>query len=140
VEGSVLSIHQQGVWSRISDVVARYADYCDHGEWEKAAGLFTEDGVFDAEEIFGEVVQGRPALAQFMSTRPAAVAHHSTSFYVEGVKDDEYRVRMKMLVLFDGALSSIDYRWVMAEVGEELQIRRQEIAMIGRVANGRARK
>jgi hypothetical protein len=42
-----LTIHQQGAWSRISDV-ARYAGYCNHGEWEKAAGLLTEDGVFDA--------------------------------------------------------------------------------------------
>jgi SnoaL-like domain len=134
-----LRIKQHEVWSRISDVVARYADYCDHGEWEKAADLFTEDGVFDAQEIFGEVVQGRPELAGFMSTRPAPVAHHSTSFYVEGIKDDEYHVRMKMLVLFDGALSSLDYFWVMTEVGEELLIRRQEIAMVGRVVT-KARK
>jgi hypothetical protein len=68
-----------------------------------------------------------------MSTRPRAVAHHPTTFYVDGIKDEEYHVRMKMLVLFDGALSSIDYLWVMAEVGEELQIRRQEISMVGRV-------
>jgi hypothetical protein len=128
-----MSIGEQEVWSRISDVVARYADYCDHGQWEKAAGLFTDDGVFDAQGIFGKVVEGRPALAEFMSTRPRAVAHHPTTFYVDGIKDDEYHVRMKMLVLFDGALSSIDYLWVMAEVGEELQIRRQEISMVGRV-------
>ncbi|MCB8913984.1 nuclear transport factor 2 family protein [Rhodococcus rhodochrous] len=120
-------------WPKIADVVARYADYCDHGEWEKAARLFTQDGIFDAEAIFGQVVQGRPALAEFMSTRPAAVAHHPTTFYVDAVKDDEYHVRMKMLVLFNGAFSSIDYRWTMTEVGDEMQIRRQEIAMVGRV-------
>ena len=130
---------QPEAWWRISNVVAQYADYCDHGEWKKAAGLFAEDGVFDAEAIFGEVVQGRPALEKFMSTRPAAVAHHPTTFYVEYVKDDEYHVRMKMLVLFDGALSSIDYMWVMAEAGDELLIRRQEIAMVGRVVT-KARK
>jgi hypothetical protein len=128
-----LSIQEHEVWSRISDVVARYADYCDHGQWEKAAGLFTHDGVFDAQEIFGEIVEGRPALAEFMSTRPPAVAHHPTTFYVDCIKDDEYHVRMKMLVLFDGALSSIDYMWVMTNVGEEVQIRRQEIGMVGRV-------
>jgi hypothetical protein len=43
---------------------------------------------------------------------------------------------MKMLVLFNGALSSIDYLWVMVEVGEQLQIRRQEIAMVGRITTG----
>ena len=131
-----MSIQQHEVWSKVSDVVARYADYCDHGEWKKAAGLFTEDGVFDAQEIFGQVVQGRPALEEFMSTRPAAVAHHPTTFYVDGVEADEYHVRMKMLVLFNGALSSIDYLWVMVEVGEQLQIRRQEIAMVGRITTG----
>ena len=133
-------IQEPDVWSKISDVVAQYADYCDHAEWNKAAGLFAEDGVFDAQAIFGEVVSGRAALEHFMSTRPAAVAHHATSFYLEGVKDDEYHVRMKMLVLFDGALSSIDYLWVMAEVGDELLIRRQEIAMVGRVLTSKARK
>ena len=123
------------VWPKIAEVVARYADYCDHAEWEKAAGLFADDGVFDAQEIFGQVVQGRPALAEFMSTRPAAVAHHPTTFYVDAVKDDEYCVRMKMLVLFHGALSSIDYQWTMIQVGDEMQIRRQEIAMVGRVTS-----
>ncbi|GAF43043.1 nuclear transport factor 2 family protein [Rhodococcus wratislaviensis] len=124
---------------KVADVVARYADYCDHAEWEKAAGLFTDDGVFDAQAIFGQIVQGRPALAEFMSTRPAAVAHHPTTFYVDAVKDDEYHVRMKMLVLFHGALSSIDYQWTMTQIGDEMQIRRQEIAMVGRVTNKASR-
>ena len=134
-----MTIQQHEVWSKVSDVVARYADYCDHGEWGKAAGLFSEDGVFDAQEIFGQVVQGRPALEEFMATRPAAVAHHPTTFYIEAAKDAEYHVRIKMLVLFNGALSSIDYQWVMVEAGDDLQIRRQEIAMVGRVATGKPR-
>jgi len=116
----------------IATLVARYADYCDHGRWSDAAGLFTEDGVFDAEQIFGQVVTGRPALKEFMETRPAPIAHHPTTFYVDDVVGDEYSVRLKMLVVFDGAISSIDYYWMVVPVGDVFQIKRQEIAMIGR--------
>jgi len=121
------------VYTGIATVVARYADYCDHGRWAEAADLFTEDGVFDAEHVFGRVVSGRQALAEFMATRPAAIAHHPTTFYIDKVVDDEHFVRMKMLVVFDGAISSIDYYWVVVPVGEELKIKRQEIAMVGRL-------
>lgn len=121
------------VYTQIATVVARYADYCDRGRWADAAGLFTEDGVFDAEHIFGQVVSGRPALTEFMATRPPAIAHHPTTFYVEKVVGDEHFVRMKMLVVFDGAISSIDYQWVVAPVGDEFKIKRQEIAMVGRL-------
>ena len=127
------------VHAKIADVVARYADYCDHGKWGDAAGLFTHDGVFDARDVFGEIVEGRPALEEFMSTRPTALAHHPTTFYVEDVKDGEYHVRMKMLVVFDGAVSSIDYRWVMVPAGDDMQVARQEIAMVGRLKTGTAR-
>lgn len=121
------------IYTAIATVIARYADYCDHGRWKEAADLFTEDGVFDAMEIFGQVVTGREALTEFMASRPAAVAHHPTTFYVDQVAGDEYLVRMKMLVVFDGALSSIDYYWAIVAVGEEFKIARQEIAMVGRV-------
>jgi hypothetical protein len=121
------------VYARIATVVARYGDYCDQGRWAEAADLFTEDGVFDAEHVFGQVVRGRPALTEFMATRPAAIAHHPTSFYVDKVVGDEHFVRMKMLVVFDGAISSIDYKWVVVPVGEDLKIKRQEIAMVGRL-------
>ncbi|EFC83474.1 nuclear transport factor 2 family protein [Parafrankia sp. EUN1f] len=121
------------VYTGIAAVVARYADYCDHGRWADAADLFTEDGVFDAGEIFGEVVSGRAALTEFMSTRPKALAHHPTTFYVDAMDGSEYSVRMKMLVVFDGAISSIDYYWVVVPEGHEFQIKRQEIAMVGRL-------
>jgi hypothetical protein len=121
------------VYTGIATVVARYADYCDQGRWAEAADLFTEDGVFDAQHIFGQVVSGRPDLTEFMATRPAAIAHHPTSFYVDKVVGDEHFVRMKMLVVFDGAISSIDYKWLVVPVGEEVKIKRQEIAMVGRL-------
>jgi hypothetical protein len=121
------------VYTAIATLVARYADYCDHLRWKEAAELFTEDGVFDAGKIFGQVVTGRAALAEFMASRPAAVAHHPTTFYVDKVAGGEYLVRMKMLVVFDGALSSIDYYWAVVAVGDEFKIARQEIAMVGRV-------
>lgn len=121
------------VHAGISGLVARYADYCDHGRWGDAAGLFTEDGVFDAADIFGEVVSGTAGLTEFMSTRPKAVAHHPTTFYVDALDGDEYSVRLKMLVLFDGALSSIDYSWVVVPVDGEFRIKHQRIAMVGRV-------
>lgn len=120
------------VYAGVATLVAQYADYCDHGRWSDAAGLFTEDGVFDAEAIFNQVVSGREALTEFMSTRPAAIAHHPTSFYVDSSVGDEHSVRMKMLVLFDGALSSIDYYWTVVPVDGGFQIKRQEIAMVGR--------
>jgi hypothetical protein len=120
-------------YAQVADVVARYADFCDHGRWDDAAALFAEDGVFDAEAIFGEIVSGRADLSRFMGSRPAAIAHHPTSFYVDRSSTGDLDVRMKMLVIFDGAISSIDYYWTMASVDGSLQIARQEIAMIGRL-------
>lgn len=120
-------------YAQVAELVARYADFCDHGRWDDAAALFVEDGVFDAAAIFGEVVVGRAALSRFMGSRPAAIAHHPTSFYVDRSSIGELNVRMKMLVIFDGAVSSIDYYWTLASVDGSLQIVKQEIAMIGRL-------
>lgn len=119
--------------AQVADVVARYADFCDHGKWDEAAELFAEDGVFDAQAIFGEVVSGRADLSRFMASRPAAIAHHPTSFHVARLSNGDLKVRMKMLVIFDGAVSSIDYYWTMASIDGTLQIARQEIAMVGRL-------
>lgn len=120
----------------IAELVGRYADYCDHQRWSDAAGLFTPDGVIDAEAIFGETARGHAEIETFMATRPSALAHHPTSFYIEDEADGAYQVRMKMLVMFDGALSSIDYQWAVRISGGRAAIAHQAIAMVGRIRTG----
>ena len=48
----------------IRDVLSAYCFYVDNGEFDKWAGLFTEDGVFDAGRL-GKM-QGRAAVKDFI--------------------------------------------------------------------------
>ena len=117
----------------IEELAARYADGCDHRDWESVAALFTEDGAFDAKAVYGQEVQGRPALAKFLGELPAAAAHHPTSLYTDFTAEDRAATRMKMLVFFRSATFSVDYRWDMANTSEGWRIARQSIEVIGKI-------
>ena len=117
----------------IQEVAARYADGCDHREWEAVAALFTEDGVFDAKAVYGREVQGRAELAPFLGGLPAAAAHHPTSLYTTFSGEDHAVTRMKMLVFFRSATFSVDYQWDMAHTAEGWRIARQSIDVVGKV-------
>jgi hypothetical protein len=117
----------------IQELAARYADGCDHHDWEAVAGLFAEDGVFDAKAVYGREVQGRAALAEFLGGLPAAAAHHPTSLYTTFTGAERAATRMKMLVFFRSATFSVDYQWDMTQTGEGWRIARQSIEVVGKV-------
>jgi hypothetical protein len=117
----------------IQEIAARYADGCDHQEWDAVAGLFTEDGVFDATNVYGTEVEGRAALAKFMAELPRAIAHHVTSLYTVFPADGQAQTRMKMLVLFPSLTASVDYQWDLERTGEGWRIARQAIDIIGKL-------
>jgi uncharacterized protein (TIGR02246 family) len=117
----------------IQEVAARYADGCDHRDWEAVAALFAEDGVFDAKAVYGREVQGRTALAEFLGALPAAAAHHPTSLYTTFTGPDLATTRMKMLVFFRSATFSVDYQWDMTQTSEGWRIARQSIEVVGKV-------
>jgi ketosteroid isomerase-like protein len=117
----------------IQEVAARYADGCDHRDWEAVGALFTDDGVFDARAVYGQEVKGRAALAAFLGGLPAAAAHHPTSLYTTFTGPDRAVTRMKMLVFFRSATFSVDYQWDMADTHEGWRIAHQSIEVVGKV-------
>jgi hypothetical protein len=117
----------------IQEIAARYADGCDHQDWEAVAGLFTDDGVFDATGVYGTEVKGRAALAKFFAELPRATAHHVTSLYTVFPADGRAHTRMKMLVLFPSLTASVDYQWDLDRTDDGWRIARQAIDIIGKL-------
>ncbi|MDG4668082.1 nuclear transport factor 2 family protein [Mycobacterium sp. 236(2023)] len=117
----------------IQELSARYVELCDQNDWPKVVELFTADGVFDAEAVYGHTYTGPAELLSFYEGAPRAVAHHSTSIYSTFDGPDRASARMKMLVLFKRNISSVDYDWQLARVDGVWRIARQSIAVVGRV-------
>ena len=124
--------HKQAV----TDLVARYADYCDRKDWAAVVGLFTGDAVFDAESVYGKTMRGPEELREFFETAPVASGHHPTSVYCTDISDTDASARMKMVVLFRSGLFSVDYDWQLRNEDGGLRIARQEISLVGKVLVG----
>ncbi len=118
----------------ISELAARYGYYCDRFDWETVVAMYAEDGVFDAEKLYGKVVTGHAELRAFYETLPRAVAHHPSSLFTTVRDDGTAAAAMKMLVLFGKQLFSVDYDWELAEIDGVWLIRRQTIALQGKVS------
>lgn len=121
----------------IGEIVARYADYCDHGRWKDVVGLFAPDGVFDASKVYDKTMTGSAELHGFFESAPAAVGHHPTSWYTE-VDGDSATNRMKMFVIFKSGIFSVDYDWRLRREGDGWLIERQTIDVVGRLTLPRA--
>lgn len=118
----------------VSDLVARYADYCDQHDWDAVVDLFTADAVFDAESVYGRTMTGPVELMDFFTSAPAAVGHHPTSVYCTEVGETAAASRMKMLVVFRSGLFSVDYAWDVVLVDGQWRIAHQTIALVGKVS------
>lgn len=118
----------------ISELAAKYGYYCDRFDWEQVVALYTADGVFDAESLYGKVVTGHADLRTFYESLPQAVAHHPSSLFTTVHDDGTATTAMKMLVLFGRQLFSVDYDWELAEVDGTWLIRRQTISLQGKVS------
>ncbi len=124
----------QELHHEVANLVSKYADYCDQGDWSGVVGLFADDAVFDAEAVYGRTMTGSVELKDFFESAPVAVGHHPTSFYCTDAADDSVSVRMKMIVIFKSALFSVDYAWTLRCVDGELRIARQSIALVGKAS------
>jgi hypothetical protein len=120
----------------IQELAAKYAAYCDHANWDQVVDLYTDDGVFDASTVYGQVYRGRTELLAFYENAPSAVAHHPTSQFTEMRDDATATTSMKMIVLFKRQAFSIDYEWELAQADDRWRITQQTISVVGQVALG----
>lgn len=120
----------------IQELAAKYAYYCDHARWDQVVDLYTEDGVFDASTVYGQVYSGQAELRGFYENAPSAVAHHPTSQVTEVREDGTATSSMKMIVLFPRQVFSIDYDWELAQAAGRWRITKQTITIVGKVKLG----
>jgi hypothetical protein len=116
----------------IHELAARYADLCDQAAWEAVVALYTEDGVFDAQDTYGRVATGHDDLLDFYKSFPIAIAHHPTSLH-STIAGDTATTRMKMLVLFPRGLFSVNYDWQLRLIDGTWLIARQDIGVQGKL-------
>ena len=116
----------------IHELAARYADLCDRADWDAVVDLYTADGVFDAQDVYGRVATGHDDLLDFYKSFPTAIAHHPTSLY-STIDGDRATARMKMLVFFGSGGFSVNYDWELRGVDGEWKIARQSIAVQGKL-------
>jgi ketosteroid isomerase-like protein len=116
----------------IHELAARYADLCDQGDWEAVVALYTDDGVFDAQDTYGRMATGPDELLDFYKSFPVAIAHHPTSLH-STVDGDTATARMKMLVMFKPGLFSVNYTWRLRRVDGQWLIAHQGIAVQGKL-------
>jgi ketosteroid isomerase-like protein len=117
----------------IQELAAKYAHYCDNGGWDQVLDMYTEDGVFDASTVYGQVYTGQAELRGFYENAPSAVAHHPTSQYTEVRDDGTATSSMKMIVLFARQVFSINYDWELAHADGRWRITKQTITIVGKV-------
>jgi hypothetical protein len=117
----------------IQELAAKYAYYCDHKGWDQVVDLYTQDGVFDASTVYGQIYRGQAELRGFYENAPSAVAHHPTSQFTEVHGDGTAMSSMKMIVLFARQVFSIDYDWELAHADERWRITKQTITIVGKV-------
>jgi hypothetical protein len=120
----------------IQELAAKYAYYCDKTSWDQVLDLYTEDGVFDAETVYGRVYSGRAELRGFYENAPSAVAHHPTSQFTDVRDDATASSTFKMIVLFHRQAFSVDYEWELAHGEGCWRITKQTISIVGKVKLG----
>jgi hypothetical protein len=120
----------------IQELAAKYGHYCDQPGWDGVLDLFTDDGVFDAETVYGEIWRGKDALRSFYENAPGAVAHHPTSQFTEVNGDGTAHSSCKFIVFFHRQAFSVDYYWDLVNVDGTWKIKKQTIAVVGTVKFG----
>jgi len=118
----------------VQDLASRYAIACDRKDWDAVVGLFTPDGVFDADAVYGRTMSGSAELRAFFDGAPVAAGHHPTN--VLTTLEDTHRASavMKMIVLFRSGIFSVEYTWRLIRADAEWRIEHQRIGVVGKVA------
>jgi SnoaL-like protein len=98
--------------------------------------LYTDDGVFDAATVYGEVWTGKDELRNFYENAPGAVAHHPTAMFTTVNEDGTATTLCKFIVFFHRQVFSVDYNWELVKVGADWKIRKQTIEVVGKAKLG----
>jgi hypothetical protein len=120
----------------IQELAARYGHYCDHPGWDGVLGLYTDDAVFDAATVYGQVWTGQEELRSFYENAPDAVAHHPTAMFTTVNEDGTATCLCKFIVFFHRQVFSVDYRWELVRAGAGWKIKKQTIGVVGKAKLG----
>ncbi len=94
----------------IHELIALHGHLFDAGELDRLDELFTEDVVYDVEDLGGGLLQGIPAIRQAAQTLgdQNPLGHHTTNVVLAELRDDVGRVLYKGIgVNMDGSSTVI---------------------------------
>lgn len=112
-----------------AQLVARYANLNDSADWEAVAALFAEDGRMARPTTPDDFVEGRAAILEGFTSRPARVTRHVCSNVVVDVESATSARGESAMVLYTGAdkapvVGSFHDRYVLTDEGWRFAERR----------------
>jgi SnoaL-like domain len=105
----------------IHELIALHGHLFDSGALDRLDELFTDNVVYDVEDLGGGILHGIAAIrdaAQSLGDQNP-LGHHTTNVVVESLDDDTARVRSKGIgVNLDGSVSTVSYEDVVQRTAE----------------------
>ncbi len=95
-------------------VINHYVNLSDAGRWQELCDLFTEDALFARPSAPDKPIQGRAAILNAFTSRPARASRHVCSNIVIDVVDAQTATAFSVVTLFlgkdapDGGLPIMD--------------------------------
>jgi SnoaL-like domain len=100
----------------IHELIALHGHLFDTGALDRLDELFTDDVVYDVEDLGGGLLQGVAAIREAAQAlgEQNPLGHHTTNVIVQELGDDTARVRSKGIgVNLDGSVSTVMYEDVV---------------------------
>jgi SnoaL-like domain len=100
----------------IHELIALHGLLFDTGALDRLDELFTDDVVYDVEDLGGGLLQGVAAIREAAQSlgEQNPLGHHTTNVIVQELGDDTARVRSKGIgVNLDGSVSTVMYEDVV---------------------------
>jgi SnoaL-like domain len=114
----------------LHELIALHGHLFDMGELDRLDELFTDDVVYDIEDLGGGVLRGiaaiREAARSLGDQNP--LGHHTTNVTISDLDDDTARVRSKGIgVGTDGTVSTVIYDDVVHRTAQGWRLARRKV-------------
>jgi hypothetical protein len=115
-----------------SELLGRYGRLIDLRNWPALADVFTPTATFDLSPISGPLLEGLPAIQEYMANRARhPVAHHITNAHIERLEHGTLHCScMLVAVQLDGSVASGHYADELVRVPAGLRIRQRRFCWL----------
>jgi SnoaL-like domain len=112
------------------ELIALHGHLFDMGELDRLDELFTDDVVYDVEDLGGGVLRGIAAISEAARSLgdQNPLGHHTTNVTILELDDDTARVRSKGIgVGTDGTVSTVIYDDVVHRTAQGWRLARRKV-------------